>query len=139
MTRLCLTQVRLQLLVAGRPLDGATEAALKADPRPSARAILDAVARRRFENRSEGQRLRKMLRYETALWETGIVRVAGLDEAGMSPLAGPVSAACVIIAPGSRIPGVDDSKKLDAAARHRLARTIKETAVAWAVALADVE
>jgi ribonuclease HII len=127
------------LLVEGRPLDGATEAALQADPRPGARAILDAVARRRFENRAEGQRLRKMLRYETALWETGIVRVGGLDEAGMSPLAGPVSAACVVFAPGSRIPGVDDSKKLDAAARHRLARTIKETAVAWAVGLAEVE
>jgi ribonuclease HII len=139
MTRLCLTQVRLRFLVEGRPLDDATEAALQADPRTGARAILDAVARRRFENRSEGQRLRKMLRYETALWQTGIVRVAGLDEAGMSPLAGPVSAACVVFAPGSRIPGVDDSKKLDAAARDRLSRKIKETAVAWSVGFADVE
>ena len=70
---------------------------------------------------------------------TGIVRVAGLDEAGMSPLAGPVSAACVVFAPGSRIPGIDDSKKLDAAARDQLARNIKETAVAWSVGFADVE
>ena len=65
------------------------------------------------------------------LWATGVVRVAGVDEAGMSPLAGPVAAAAVIFAPGTRIPGVDDSKKLDAAARERLAAEIKQTALAW--------
>ena len=55
------------LLAMGRPLDAATEAALRADPRAGARAILNAIARRRFDNRSEGQRLRKLLRYETDL------------------------------------------------------------------------
>jgi ribonuclease HII len=101
-----------------------------ADPRPGAKTILDAIAQRRFENRSEGQRLRKLLRYESALWAEGVLHVAGVDEAGMSPLAGPVAAAAVVFAPGSRIPGVDDSKKLDAATRDRLAAEIKETAVA---------
>lgn len=139
MTRLALAQVRRRYIVEGRPLDAATEKALKADPRAGAKAILDAVARRRFENRSEGQRLRKLLRYESELWATGVLRVAGVDEAGMSPLAGPVSAAAVVFAPGSRIPGVDDSKKLDAAARDRLATEIKETAVAWSVGFAEVE
>ncbi len=136
---LCLAQVRQRHVLEGRPLDGTMEAALKADGRPGARAILDAVARRRFENRSEGQRLRKMLRYETALWSKGFLRVAGVDEAGMSPLAGPVAAAAVVLAPGSRIPGVDDSKKLDGASRERLAADIKATAVAWSVAFATVE
>lgn len=112
---------------------------MHADPRPGARAILDAVARRRSANRAEGQRLRKLLRYESALWATGVVRVAGIDEAGMSPLAGPVSAAAVVFAPGSRTPGIDDSKKLGAAARDRLACEIKEIAVAWSVGFADVE
>src|SRR5262245_24616178 len=138
MTRLMLAEVRRLCLVEGRPLDVATEAALLADPRAGARAILHAVARRRFENRAEGQRLRRMLRYETALWATGVLHVAGVDEAGMSPLAGPVSAAAVIFAPGSRIPGVDDSKKLDADTRDRLAGEIKETAVAWSVGFAEV-
>jgi ribonuclease HII len=64
--------------------------------------------------------------------------VAGVDEAGMSPLAGPVAAAAVVFAPGSRIPGVDDSKKLDAATRQRLAMEIKETALAWSVGFAEV-
>jgi ribonuclease HII len=137
-TRLSLTQIRDRYLIEARPLDSTIEAALMADPRPGAKAILDAIQRRRFENRSEGQRLRKLLRYESALWAEGVVHVAGIDEAGMSPLAGPVAAAAVVFAPGSRIPGVDDSKKLDAATRERLAGEIKETAVAWSVGFAEV-
>jgi ribonuclease HII len=139
MSRLPLAQIRRRCLADGRALDLATEAALKADPRPGAQAILEAVARRRAQNRAEGQRLRKLLRYETALWAAGAMRVAGVDEAGMSPLAGPVAAAAVVFAPGARIPGVDDSKKLDAAARERLAVAIKDTAVAWCVGFAEVD
>ena len=67
------------------------------------------------------------------------MRVAGVDEAGMSPLAGPVAAAAVVFAPGSRIAGIDDSKKLDAATRLELASQIKEVATTWSVAFAEVE
>jgi ribonuclease HII len=137
--RLVLSELRRRLVVEGRRLDAATEEALRRDPRPGAAALLEAIARRRFENRSEGQRLRKLLQYETALWSSGVLHVAGVDEAGMSPLAGPVSAAAVVFAPGSRIPGVDDSKKLDPATRERLALEIKQTAVAWCVGFAEVE
>jgi ribonuclease HII len=133
-----LTEIKRRYLVEGRPLNIAVEAALKADSRPGARAILRAIERRRFENRAEGQRLRKLLRYEWSLWDKGILQVAGVDEAGMSPLAGPVSAAAVIFAPGARITGIDDSKKLCAADRERLAAEIKRTAVAWSVGFAEV-
>jgi ribonuclease HII len=139
MARVALAQIRRRYLVEGRPLDTAVEAALNADPRPGARAILKAVERRRFENRSEGQRLRKLLRYESALWANGVLHVAGIDEAGMSPLAGPVAAAAVIFAPGSRIPHIDDSKKLNAATRNDLAVEVKKIAVAWHVGFAEVE
>jgi ribonuclease HII len=54
-------------------------------------------------------------------------------------LAGPVAAAAVVFAPGSRIPGIDDSKKLDAGTREHLAAEIKATAVAWSVGYAEVE
>jgi ribonuclease HII len=138
MTRLSLAQVRLRYVVEARPLDELTEAALEVDSRAGAKTILEAVRRRRFENRSEGQRLRKLLRYEKALWSTGILLVAGVDEAGMSPLAGPVAAAAVIFKPGSRIPGVDDSKKLDATSRNTLAVEIKQTATAWSIGFAEV-
>lgn len=139
MRRLPLAQIRLRYVVEGRPLDGPTEAALRSDSRAGARAILDAIDKRRFDNRSEGQRLRGLLRFEAALWGTGVERVAGVDEAGMSPMAGPVAAAAVIFRPGSRIPGVDDSKKLDAAERDRLAVEIRSKALAYSVAFADVE
>jgi ribonuclease HII len=128
---LSLAYIRQRYLIEAQPLDAVTELALAADPRPGAKAILEAIARRRFANRSEGQRLRNLLRYENALWAKGIVHVAGIDEAGMSPLAGPVAAAAVIFKPGSRIPGIDDSKKLSVAARSRLAVQIKESALAW--------
>ena len=134
-----LAQIRRRYVIEARPLDAGTEAALIADPRRGAKTILDAIARRRAENRSEGQRLRKLLQFESALWAAGVLHVAGVDEAGMSPLAGPVAAAAVIFAPGSRIPEVDDSKKLDAGTRDKLALEIKERAVAWSVAFAEVD
>jgi ribonuclease HII len=137
--RLNLAQIRRRCVTGSQPLDSAVEQALKADPRAGAKAILNAVAKRRAENRSEGQRLRRLLRFERALWDAGVVHVAGVDEAGMSPLAGPVSAAAVVLPPGSRIPGIDDSKKLDAAARDRLAGEIKQVSLAWSVGFAAVE
>ena len=139
MTRIVLAEIRRRHVEQGRPMGAALEIALRADPRAGAKIILQAVARRRSENRSEGQRLRRLLRYENALWTSGVLHVAGVDEAGMSPLAGPVAAAAVVFAPGSRIPGVDDSKKLDAATRQRLAMEIKETALTWSVGFAEVE
>lgn len=134
-----LAQIKLRYVIEGRPLDAITEAALRSDSRAGARAVLNAIARRRFDHRSEGQRLRKILRHENALWTAGISHVAGVDEAGMSPLAGPVVAAAVIFAPGFRLPRVDDSKKLDAALRHRLAAEIKDAALAFSVGFAEVE
>jgi ribonuclease HII len=131
--------LRARYVDGRRPLPAALEAALHGDSRAGARAILGAIERRRHDNRAEGQRLRTMLRFETALWNTGVARIAGVDEAGMSPLAGPVAAAAVILAPGTRLPEVDDSKRLDPATRARLAPVIKERAIAWAVAFAEVD
>jgi len=139
MTKLVLSDLRRRHLLEFRPLDAATQAALAADPRAGAKTLLDAIERRRSARRSEGQRLRKLLRYETVLWQTGAQFVAGVDEAGMSPLAGPVAAAAVVFAPGTRIADIDDSKKLDAATRERLAVEIKQTALAWCVGFAEVD
>lgn len=63
--------------------------------------------------------------------------VAGVDEAGRGPLAGPVVAAAVILHPQCDIDGLDDSKKLSAQRRERLAGEIHANAVAWSVAWAD--
>ena len=64
--------------------------------------------------------------------------VAGIDEAGRGPLAGPVVAAAVILDPAHPIDGLRDSKLLTAASRERLAAEIRDHALAWAVAVADV-
>ncbi len=65
--------------------------------------------------------------------------IAGVDEAGRGPLAGPVVAAAVILDPDRAIDGLADSKKIAAPRRERLAETIRRDAVAWFVAQASVE
>lgn len=67
------------------------------------------------------------------------ILICGVDEAGRGPLAGPVSAAAVILDAGHPIAGLADSKKLSERQRDRLAIIIRERAMAWAVAHADVE
>lgn len=134
-----LAVLRARYVEAGQPLPRPVEAALRADPRAGAKAILAAIEKRRRARRAEGQRLRAMLRFEEALWAAGTVLVAGVDEAGMSPLAGPVCAAAVVLHPGSRVADVDDSKKLDEKERARLAVEIKARALAWSVGWATAE
>src|SRR6185369_850465 len=90
--RLPLADLRRKYVDEERPLPQDIEAALRADSRAGARAILAAVDKRRRANRAEGQRLRHLFRFEQELWATGTTRIAGVDEAGMSPLAGPVVA-----------------------------------------------
>ncbi len=65
--------------------------------------------------------------------------VCGVDEAGRGPLAGPVSAAAVILDPDTPIAGLADSKKLTERQRDQLAPVIRERALAWAVAYAEVD
>jgi ribonuclease HII len=68
-----------------------------------------------------------------------ILLICGVDEAGRGPLAGPVSAAAVILDPANPIEGLADSKKLSEKQRDRLAPIIRERALAWAVAYAEVD
>ena len=82
---------------------------------------------------------RPSLERETALWALGRTVVAGLDEAGRGPLAGPVVAAAVVFPPGCpRIRGLDDSKRCTARQRERLAGLVRERALAVAVGAASV-
>jgi ribonuclease HII len=67
------------------------------------------------------------------------ILICGVDEAGRGPLAGPVSAAAVILDEANPVPGLNDSKKLSERQREKLAPLIRERALAWAVAYASVE
>ncbi|WP_242395210.1 ribonuclease HII [Anaeromyxobacter oryzisoli] len=136
---LSVSELRARLIDRGEPLGEGCEAALAADGRAGAREILRLVLKRRRAHRAEGQRLRHLLRFETELWERGIVHVAGVDEAGMAPLAGPVVAGACILPHDYRPYGIDDSKQLDRAERERLAEDIRRNAICWATARAEVE
>jgi ribonuclease HII len=124
----------------GKTLPKGLLVSLEADGRAGAQALAKAIKAKQAANRAEGQRLRTMLKYETELYATGIARIAGVDEAGMAPLAGPVTAAACILPQGFKVRGLDDSKKiLDEDRREELAAEVKAGAVAWAVGWATVE
>lgn len=139
MPKLSLSEIRVRYVERGRSLPAELESELRADTRPSARAILEAVERRRRARRAEGQRLRHMLEFERQLWKQEVALIAGVDEAGMSPLAGPVAAAAVVLEPGWRAIGINDSKQVAPERRAELALVIKSAARAWAVAFAEPE
>lgn len=75
---------------------------------------------------------------ESALWAKGCRYVAGLDEVGRGPLAGPVVAAAVVLPQNAKIiAGLRDSKQMTARQRDRVAAVIRDTAAAWAVGAAS--
>jgi ribonuclease HII len=134
-----LPEIRTRFLHADEPVTPALLRRLERDPREGARK-LSAQLRRRYEReRDERLRLDALLNFERVLWRAGLRRVAGVDEAGTGPLAGPVVAAAVVFPPGTAIEGIDDSKRLDPERRTELARVIHARAAGTGIGLASVE
>jgi ribonuclease HII len=114
--------------------------ALECDTRSGARELARHIRLRQKKNRAEGQRLRNLLRYECELWQQGLKLIAGVDEAGMSPLAGPVVAGAVILPSGYKLKGLNDSKKiLEESRREELEEQIKREAISFSTGRAEVE
>lgn len=88
---------------------------------------------------NEETRLLEMYRFEDEFYKKGKRHIAGCDEAGRGPLAGPVVAAAVILPHRCLIVSLDDSKKLSEKKRLLLEQEIKETAIAWSVARVEAE
>lgn len=108
------------------------------DPRQGVRKIYE-FARKQYERqRTERLRVQNMLNFERVLWKSGIQSIAGVDEVGVGPLAGPVVAAAVIFRPGTELAGIDDSKRLDPVQRAKMEAAIRQTAAAIGVGAADV-
>ena len=123
-----------------RPVPKGLLEALDVDSRQGAQQLAKRIRERYRSNRSEGQRLHTLLRFELELWSEGFNMVAGVDEAGMAPLAGPVVAGAVILPKNYKLRGLNDSKKiLDPEKRDELAVQIKQDAVCWSVGFAEVE
>lgn len=91
------------------------------------------------QERLEKQRQRQaeMMRYENDLYSRGARYIAGVDEVGRGPLAGPVVTAAVILPADFDVLGVDDSKKLSEKKREELFDVIREKAVCYAIGMVD--
>lgn len=113
--------------------------ALAKDPRAGVRNLYRTLEKRRRLFLDEQKRLDHLYLYENRLTARGIKAVAGVDEAGRGPLAGPVAAAAVILPPGVRLNELNDSKRLSPAKRKALALEIKKISKAWAVGMSTVE
>ena len=86
----------------------------------------------------QAARRRVLLRYERALWADGVEYVAGVDEVGVGPLAGPLVAVAVILPRECPVRGIDDSKKLTREVRAALDSAIRAVAVGIGVGIVDV-
>jgi len=85
------------------------------------------------------EKYERLSSYENEYLSRGFTRIAGIDEAGRGPLAGPVVAAACVLDPGIKILGLDDSKKLTAQKRDALFDEIKEKALCYSVCRAEAE
>jgi ribonuclease HII len=112
---------------------------LKRDPRSGAQRLYKILSKRSEVADRERKRLDAMMHFERVLWKAGIVHIAGVDEVGMGPLAGPVVAAAVVFPPETFIPGVDDSKALDEETRRKLDTLIREKASGIGLGVVEVE
>src|SRR5262249_52336234 len=133
------SQLKARFLDDGEPMPKGLIEALEADSRRAARDLAAKLRARTKASRAEGQRLRHLLKFENELRGLGFNQIAGVDEAGIGPLAGPVVAGAVILPCGYKLRDLDDSKKLDEPTREALAVQIKCDAVSWAIGVAEVE
>ena len=113
--------------------------ALREDPRRGAGDLAQSLERRLARQRAETERLRGLFALRDRLRADGVLHVAGVDEVGVGPLAGPVVAAAVVLPDDAALPGLDDSKRLSPRQREALDVEIRRQALAFAVAEATAE
>ena len=111
----------------------------EADSRKGVQTALASFRKKYEKHQQELARLEEILTYERGLWEAGYDLIAGIDEVGRGPLAGPVVAAAVILPKECKIEGVNDSKKLSAKKREELYDIILEKAVSYGIGVVSNE
>lgn len=114
-------------------LSDETRRQLSRDSRKGVRHLLEIWDRRQRRKQALIDQFRKLNHFESELHQKGIRQVAGIDEAGRGPLAGPVIAACVILDPEVVLPGVNDSKQLTASGREKLFDRITNCALDYGI------
>jgi ribonuclease HII len=134
-----LEELRARFLETDEPASARLIGMLRRDPRQGARHLAEQLSKQRNRVITEERRMESLLAHEEEHWQRGVVRIAGVDEVGMGPLAGPVVAAAVILSPRDRVDGVNDSKLLDATERAKLDKDIRARALAIGIGEASVE
>ena len=107
------------------------------DGRAGVQAAISKRKRELQKQVDEDMRLEKMLAYEKELYAQGIELIAGVDEVGRGPLAGPVVAAAVILPKACKIPGLNDSKKIPKSKHKEIYEAVLQNAIAIGIGIKD--
>ena len=107
------------------------------DGRAGVQAAISKRKRELQKQVDEDLRLEKMLAYEKELYAQGIDLIAGVDEVGRGPLAGPVVAAAVILPKACKIPGLNDSKKIPKSKHKEIYEAVLQNAIAIGIGVKD--
>lgn len=138
---LTVTEIK-KLVTKSEVLEEELVIALAKDARAGVRRLYESLQKNRLAQHCEQSRMVGLFNYEDELRAQGINLVAGVDEVGRGPLAGPVVAAAVILPPrfelDGKLCGLDDSKRLSATKREALAGQIKKVSLAWAIGVSTV-
>lgn len=111
---------------------------LKDDPRTGVQKLLTAYYKKLEQEKQEKIRFSVMMKFENECYDAGAEYVAGVDEAGRGPLAGPLVIAAVILPQDVFISGLNDSKQISAKKREQLYQEIMEKAAAVSVDIVSV-
>lgn len=112
---------------------------LNCDDRKSVQNLAKSLSKKLEKIKKEEQRLEEINIFENQAYDEGYLYIGGVDEAGRGPLAGPVVASVVVFKKGTKIEGVNDSKKLSEEMRNKLFDTIKEEALDYGIGIVDNE
>ena len=107
------------------------------DARAGVQSAINKRKRELQEQVDEDLRLEKMLTYEKELYAQGIQLIAGVDEVGRGPLAGPVVAAAVILPKNCKIPGLNDSKKIPKSKHQAIYQAVLDQAISVGIGVKD--
>lgn len=134
MLDLTVPEIKRKLQEADAAAFAVLERSLVADTRKGVRTAVEVARRRIAAEREERERVEGMYAFERELATANGATVAvGLDEVGRGPLAGPLAVGAVVLDASAVIEGLNDSKQVKPECRERIARRVKETALAWAV------
>ena len=136
---LSVEEIRQRYVESPGPVSAQVLTRLQKDSRLGVKKLLAVLKKRHERERDERLRLDAMRHFELVLWKSGVKDIAGVDEAGVAPLAGPVVAAAVMFPPDTDIAGINDSKQVDPQTREELAKEIRAKASGVAVGIGTVE